>query len=197
MVQVDLGKRSPQRLTPKQRAFVEEYLRCWNASEAARRVGYAPCSARVRAHRLMANPAVAALIQERIAELAMGADEVLVRLAEQARAMQMKYLQSDGTVDLAKLLEDGKAHLIKGTKWDQRGSLVIEFHDTQRALELIGKHHRLFNDNLAMSVDLTKLTEGQLERIINGEDPLAVVAAPGQSGEGTPAPSGAPAEPTA
>lgn len=75
----------------------------------------------------------------------MGADEVLVRLSEQARAEYSQYFMPNGTVDLAKLIADGKAHLIKKVKETQWG-LQVEFYDAHAAKELIGKHHRLFAD---------------------------------------------------
>lgn len=75
----------------------------------------------------------------------MGPDEVLLRLAEQARAEYSAYLQIDGTVDLARLLQDGKGHLIKGIKETAHGR-TIEFYDGQAALVHLGKHHGLFKD---------------------------------------------------
>jgi len=55
-------------LTPRQQRFVEEYLAVLNGAEAARRAGYSPRSAKVRACRLMKKPAVAKLIREALAE---------------------------------------------------------------------------------------------------------------------------------
>lgn len=135
-------------LTPQRRRFVEEYLACWCAAEAARRAGYSARghSAGTLGYRQLKRDDVQALIRQRIAEKAMTADEVLLRLAEQARGEQAEYLRGDGTVDLERLLADGKGHLVKGTKWTQRGDLVVEFHDGQRALELIGRHLALFVD---------------------------------------------------
>lgn len=92
-------------LTTKRIKFVEEYLRCWNASEAARRAEYAYPG--TEGHRLLQIAEIQEYIKVRLAEVAMSADEVLQRLADKARG-------------------------------DDR--------DTLRALELIGKHHRLFVD---------------------------------------------------
>jgi len=70
------------KLTNKRIAFVEHYLACWNASEAARRAGY---KQRNEGHRLLTNADIQAHIKERLAEVTMSADEVLQRLAEIAR----------------------------------------------------------------------------------------------------------------
>ena len=138
-------------LTRQRRKFVEEYLACWCGAEAARRAGYSARTAGVLACRMLKDPDIAALIQARIAEKTMTADEALLRLAEQARGEQAAYLRADGTVDLERLLADRKGHLIKGMKWTQRGDLVVEFYDAQRALELIGRRLGLFVDRQELS----------------------------------------------
>jgi phage terminase small subunit len=139
-------------LSAKQSAFVEEYLRCWNATDAYQTV-YPKSSrdaARAHAARLVANGSIAAEIQRRVDERAMSANEVLDRLAEQARAGYSAYLTADGAVDFARLVADGKGHLVKGIKDTAQGR-NIEFHDAQAALVQIGKHHKLFTDNVQQS----------------------------------------------
>lgn len=132
-------------LSPKQQVFVEEYLRTWNATEAARRAEYA--HANVQGSRLLVNVSIAAEIQRRVDEIAMSANEVLLRLAEQARAEYSVYLTPEGTVDFARLVGDGKGHLVKGIKDTAQGR-NIEFHDAQAALVQIGKHHKLFTEKV-------------------------------------------------
>lgn len=78
-------------------------------------------------------------------EAAMCADEVMMRLAEQARASYSQYINADGSVDFEKIIADGKAHLIKSIKHTPYGK-NIEFYDAQAAIQLIGKHHNLFVD---------------------------------------------------
>jgi phage terminase small subunit len=141
-------------LSAKQSAFVEEYLRCWNATDAYQAI-YPKSSrdgARASAARLLANVSIAEEIQRRVDERAMSANEVLDRLAEQARAAYSAYLTVDG-VDLQRMVDDGKAHLIKGIKDTQYGR-VIEFHDAQTALVTIGKHHKLWTDNVHQSGEI-------------------------------------------
>jgi len=93
------------KLTNKRIAFVEHYLACWNASEAARRAGYAH---RTEGSRLLSNADVQAYVKLRLADMQMTADEVLNRLANHAR-------------------DDSKGVSLK-------------------ALELVGKHHKLFTE---------------------------------------------------
>ena len=52
-------------LTPKQKAFADEYLKCGNASEAARKAGYSERTARVIGQENLLKPAISAYIDER------------------------------------------------------------------------------------------------------------------------------------
>jgi phage terminase small subunit len=154
-------------LNDKQQAFVEAYLATWNASEAARQADYAKPGQ--QGHRLLKNVEIEAEIKQRIAEKAMTADEVLVRLAEQARNEHGAYISTSGAIDLRRLIADGKGHLIKGIKRTQFGD-NIEFYDAQAALVHIGKHHGLFTDKVEHSGEVevknvTELTDEQLARI--------------------------------
>lgn len=144
--------------------FVIEYTVDFNAKKAAIRAGYSERSAHTQGYRLLKNDEVANAIAERIKTLCMGKDEVLLRLAEQARGVESQYFHigellgsgveviDDITVDFAKLVRDGKGHLIKSLSYNKDGDLSrIEFYDAQAALALVGRHHKLFTDN----VDLT------------------------------------------
>ena len=155
-------------LTTKQQAFVEHYLACWNGAEAARLAGYSENTAREQASRLLTNVNVQAEIQARLAELKMSADEVLVRLTDQARATLADFIDiskstvpasnmteaqaklSGWSVNLHKAERRGKLHLIKKLKSGQWGP-EIELYDAQAALQLLGRHYKLF-------VDRTELT---------------------------------------
>lgn len=141
----------------KQRAFVEEYLQCWNASEAARRAGYKGDPNTI-GPRLLVNVGIRAIIENRLEEKAMRADEVLARMAEQARGEHGKYLREDGSVDFARLIADDKAHLVKSVKITKYG-LEVEFYDAQTALVHIGKDLGRFKDQHEHSGKLRVLVE--------------------------------------
>lgn len=53
------------KLTPKQKAFADEYLKCGNATEAARKAGYNEKSARQIATENLSKPSISAYIAER------------------------------------------------------------------------------------------------------------------------------------
>ena len=52
-------------LTPKQKAFADEYLKCGNATEAAKRAGYKDSSARQIGAENLTKPSISAYIAER------------------------------------------------------------------------------------------------------------------------------------
>lgn len=52
-------------LTPKQKAFADEYLKCGNATEAAKRAGYKDSSARQIGAENLSKPSISAYIAER------------------------------------------------------------------------------------------------------------------------------------
>lgn len=133
----------PGELTDKQRAFVEEYLQCFNATQAAIRAGYSEDSAHAIGWENLRKPEIAEMVSRRLSESAMTADEVLMRLAEQARGVPAEYISTRGTVKISKLVKDGKTHLIKKIR-DTANGREYEFYDAQSALQLIGRHHAIF-----------------------------------------------------
>lgn len=127
------------------RLFVEEYLTCWNATEAAARAGYSARSAATQGARLLATPEIQAALTARLDEKAMSADEVIARLTEQARASIADFItrQADGTWELQLPVE--KAHLVK-TFTPMLGGGKVELYDAQAALIQLGKMHGLFRE---------------------------------------------------
>jgi phage terminase small subunit len=73
-------------LTRRQTVFIEEYLNCWNAAEAARRAGYSVKTADVQGSRLLGNVSVAKEIERQISDRQIKPAEVLQLLTEQARS---------------------------------------------------------------------------------------------------------------
>lgn len=163
------------RLTRKRKVFIEEYLRCWNATEAARIAGYKFPNR--QGSFLLSVLGIQEAIEARIAEKAMSADEVLLRLAEHARGDLSEFVGPHGAIDWVKVKEKGR--VLKSISHTAGKQSKIELYDAQSALALIGKHHRLFverSENL--DLDLSALTTAQLKRIAAGEDVLHVLATP-------------------
>lgn len=140
-------------LTNKQRAFVNEYIQCWNATEAARRAGYSEKTARSIGSENLTKPDIKQEIDERIAEMAMGANEALHRLSDMARASIEDFVDINPNITNAVFLnfdkarQGGKLHLIKKLKYNSNGFPEIELHDAQAALIQIARHLGLFKDD--------------------------------------------------
>lgn len=147
------------KLSYRQRAFLEAYLATWNATEAARRTGYAHPD--VQGPRMLVNDGIRAAIDAALAERCMSAQEVLDRLSNQARvnAAQFFIFSEHGEGD-EEGEEAGRVHmagidwaffrdhgyLVKKLGYTRDGRPVIEFHDPQRALELLARRHGLLVD---------------------------------------------------
>lgn len=158
------------RLSIKHTAFVDEFLRTFNATMAYKRVYPKTSShaARANASRLIAKDSISSAIRARLSEMHMSADEVLKLLADMARGDMGDFIDASGvgfSLDMKAAKEKGITKLIKKVKQKtttfiakkeseedrEVHELEIELYDAQSALEKIGKHHRLFTD----SVDLT------------------------------------------
>lgn len=170
-------------LSKKQEAFVEHYLRVWNAAEAARLAGYSKKTARQQGSRLLTDVDIAAAVAARLAELKMSADEVLTRLADIARGDMADFvsLDRDGEplLNLNAARDTNKLKLVKKFKRTRRtfGEMVetqveIELYDAQAALNTLGKHHRLFAERVELDwrVELEKAglnPDEQFEGLVN------------------------------
>lgn len=143
--------------TGKQQLFVEEYLQCWNATAAARAAGYAdpPKSA----YLAMLHPGIRKLIAQRMAEISMQTEEVILRLTQQARGsigdfvVEQQYIDPVTQKPVQKLVIDMNkvkrlGHLIKKFSYDPQGQPRIEMYDAQNALALIGRIYGMFVDKL-------------------------------------------------
>lgn len=76
-------------LTPKQKAFADEYMICGNAEESARKAGYSEKYARGNAHKLVANSGISAYIAEKqsLIEKQKGTDIMSLAEIQQRRSM--------------------------------------------------------------------------------------------------------------
>lgn len=120
-------------LTPKQEAFVSEYLLDLNATQAAIRAGYSARTAEQQGSRLLGNVKVREAVAEgkarREAATEVNAAWVLERLRENVE----RAMQAEPVVD-----RDG----------NETGEYTYQGAVANRALELLGKHHGLFGERV-------------------------------------------------
>jgi phage terminase small subunit len=90
-------------LTNKRKVFVYEYVKCWNATEAARRAGYKQPN--TQGPRLLVNDGVKARIKEVLDDAAMSSEECLQLLSDIARGDQPAHPSQLKALELV-----GKAH---------------------------------------------------------------------------------------
>jgi phage terminase small subunit len=142
-------------LTGRQKAFVLEYAKDFNGTQAAIRAGYSQKTAYSIAYENLRKPEICAEIQAEFEKRTVGLEEVLLRLTEQATASVGNFItvnpDGDRIAFNPEAVKDG-GRLIKRIKakttvrYSEKGdqfeytTLEIELYDAQRALEILGKH---------------------------------------------------------
>jgi hypothetical protein len=156
--------------TPEHAAFVAKYFKLNMNGTRAYLAVYGEdldyMGAAASASRLLKNAKVSAAIKAELRNRIMEADEILARLSEMGKAAHSEYIKDDGTVDIKRMVQDGKAHLIKGIKRTKYGD-VYEFHDTKSALELHGKYYALWKDKF--EIEVSPLESETLQFLKNGD----------------------------
>lgn len=148
-------------LTAKQRIFVEEYLRTWNATAAAKAAGYS--FPNVEGPKNLVKPSIAAEIRQRIDEHVMGADEALARTAAIARGDLTDFITPDLEIDIDRMRAEGKGYLLKKFKRTRRvittkdgdeietTTIEAELYPADAAQDRILRHHGSYVDRHEIS----------------------------------------------
>jgi phage terminase small subunit len=132
-----------KKLTPKQLAFVLEYLKDFNGQQAAIRAGYAPRAARMQASRLLTNANVQSAIHDAQlsarSEAIMSYEEMCERLSSIARRKLTDFLDERGQIDVRR----GDAQAIASVdrlEVGETGMMVkLRLVDPLRAMEQLAK----------------------------------------------------------
>ncbi len=168
------------RRNSRHETFCREYIIDLNGTRAAIAAGYAKKGAHVTASRMLSNPKVQArlaeLQKEKFETLDMAAEKVLVELDRLGFSNILDYMRTtesgDAYIDLSKLTREQAAAIQQVTVdeyTEGRGEGArqvkrtrIKLADKLRALELRGKHERLFTDRVEVT-DTTNYLIEQLE----------------------------------
>lgn len=150
-------------MTKKQKRFVEEYLIDLNATQAAIRAGYSSDTAQEQSSRLLSNVMVKTAVDKAMAERSkrtgINQDRVLLELAKIA------FLNPTDVIDLKTATiregvtpEDTAAiQSVKVKKSiSEAGEMTeceVKIADKLRALELLGKHLGMYQNNVNISVE--------------------------------------------
>jgi len=162
------GRRKNKRgLTPKQEAFVREYLIDLNATQAAIRAGYSKKTAHPIGAENLQKPAIAKAIQrvmdERARKVEVTQERVLREFAKIAFLDPRQFFDSKGRLrEITSLPEDVAAGIaglhsseIPGKKEGDPLTLVkkIKFADKLKALDSLARHLGMYNDKIKHSFD--------------------------------------------
>lgn len=128
------------KLTAKQQAFVDEYLKDLNATQAAIRAGYSPKTAQAIAAENLSKPLLSQAIQERMdarsKRVSIDADYVLKGIAR--------------VVDRCEQVEP-----VLDREGNPTGEFTFQAMPALRGYELLGRHLKLFTDKIEVSVNET------------------------------------------
>ena len=160
------------KLTTRQKVFIDEYLQYFNASEAARRAGYSVKTSGSIGQRLLKDVEIKALIDARIAESHMSADEALKRLAEHARGDIGDLLDNNGLLDIRQAKEKGLTKLLRKIKQKtithigktetdgdtEITEIEFEMYDAQSAIDKVLRVAGKYKDNVNLTGEVTWLS---------------------------------------
>jgi len=143
-----------KQLTDKQALFITEYLKCFNAAEAARLAGYKGRSD-VEGARLLVILSDY-LEQARPSETIMTPEEVLMELSIIGRGDMGNFIDDNSlSINLTSDKARNKMRLVKKIKYttfanddSQTDTVEFELYDKVKALELLGKYYALFKDRV-------------------------------------------------
>jgi hypothetical protein len=167
IIQEDLLTGSSDDFLLRHMAFVEEYLVCFNGTQAwlLTHPGTDYNTASVSSSRLLRNAKIKRELEKRFSERMMSKREVLSRLQDQANATLLPFVKVDDDGYIYFNFRDPEAkrhfHLIKKVKhrklessnektgdYREENWVEVELHDPQKALELIGKYYALFTEKI-------------------------------------------------
>jgi len=113
--------RLPRSLSAKQRSFIDHYLICRNASEAARRAGYSPPTAYAMGAENLRKPAIAAEIDRRLRVVAAALSEAAREGLEASRGQLLRKVRprERGVVYFVRA-ENGLVKIGKTVDWNGR-----------------------------------------------------------------------------
>jgi len=152
------------KLTKKQEAFCEEYLKDMNATQAAIRAGYSEKTAGAVGHENLKKPEIAThlqvLMQERSQRTMIDADWVLMAAKKIYDRCMLKepILDREGK---PVIVTDGNGELVAAYRFDSSGA--------NKALDTIGKHVNVQAFNEKVTSEVThKVDKSLADRLLGG-----------------------------
>ena len=142
-------------LTARQARFVSEYLVDLNATQAAIRAGYSPSGARAHACRLLMKEDVKAAVEKAMARRTQLCQDEVIEDLRELRDICMGR-RSVKIMTIVKNAREGTAEPVEVE------GMMFEPASANRALELLGKHMKMFTDKMDMTSNGQTLQSGVL-----------------------------------
>ena len=122
----------------------------------------------------LTKPNIAAMIELRLENSAITADETLQGLSDMATSDISDFVRVSAglpIVDFGKAEKAGKLHLIKKLTMSD-GKISFELYSKQRALETMARHHGLLNTKIEIDINLMIEVVAAIE--VLGQNPVDV-----------------------
>lgn len=145
----------------RRRLFVNEYLaNGFNATQAAIAAGYAASSAAARGSRLLKNPDVAAMLVERMREIAEQAElksETVVAQLQKMLTADIRALYDGGQLKPPDEWPDGAAMLVTAIERTKSGKSVLRIADRTGLITAAMRYLGLFERDNTQARPVTKV----------------------------------------
>jgi len=152
-------KKAEKKLTAKEEAFCQAYVRCWNAAEAARVAKYSEKSDRGIGSENLTKQHIKTRIKELIEENVQP-DDLEGSLSSHLKNLTtfnlMKYVDSDGKFDTEKLREIDLPGIVNGYSYKdtydkESGKLLnrqisVKTTDQLKSIEILAKIKKIYDD---------------------------------------------------
>lgn len=137
--------------------FVEAFVTNFNASEAARKIGASTKSSRVTGHRMMEDPAVQVMIQQRLKKRSKRYEATLDRLVREYSTIAFSdigdYVDWEpGNVsikskkDITRRARRAVAEIKETFHAEGGANITVKMHDKMKALDSLGRYLGMFEE---------------------------------------------------
>ena len=142
--------RKKMKPTVRQQRFIREYVKDFNATQAAIRAGYSKKGATVQGYRLLVLPhisdEIALLRNDLVEKMDISAERVLLEIARVAFVDPRKLFNDDKTLKDISELDDDTVAAISGFKMEGTVPKDIKMWDKNQALEKLAKFLDMYQE---------------------------------------------------
>jgi phage terminase small subunit len=146
-------------LTDQQKAFVDEYVKHFNATKAAISVGYSEKSARSQASQILALDDVSLYLADKLADISKNAEVDATWVTKRFKEISDRCMQAKPVM------------IREGNEWVESGEYEFDSSGANKATEMLGKIIGVFEKDNGQKRDVvfdtTKLSSEELLQVIS------------------------------